>query len=226
MTPLYALIPLFFYLTGSIPVALITGRALKGIDIRNEGSGNAGAGNSFRVLGPLGGGVVLVLDFLKGLLPVLLLKMYLDAQQAGSSGGSTSAAAEIFTVFCIFCLVAGHAFPVFASFRGGKGAASSAGAVTALVPQAAPLCLAAFLIILILTSYLSLASLTAAWTLPPAYLLAWRAGWTGMSPVYLIFFILAALLITILHRKNIRRLIKGEERKTVFFPSGSFRKKN
>ncbi len=202
MSPLYLLLPLFFYLIGSIPFALITGKLVKGIDIREEGSGNAGAGNSFRILGALPGTAVLALDFLKGFLPVFLLRPHMT---------------ELFAVFCIICLVAGHVFPIFASFRGGKGVSSSAGALTALVPPAAPICLLVFGVILLRSSYLSLASMSAAWSLPLAYFMTSLAGWTDFSKVYLVFFLVTAALITLLHRKNISRLIRGDERKTVIF---------
>ena len=194
-----AVVALGSYAVGSIPFALIASRILKTDDIRNQGSGNAGATNVFRVLGWKAAVFVLIFDFLKGFLPVFfVLRM-------------TSGAHPFMPMLALGAIVIGHAFPLWAGFRGGKGVACTAGGITAIFPLAAPVCLGVFIIVLAAGSYVSLASLAAAWSLPLLYALAGRFGPTGRSTETLIFFLIAAAGISILHRKNIGRLIRGEE---------------
>ncbi|MDF1567023.1 MAG: glycerol-3-phosphate 1-O-acyltransferase PlsY [Spirochaetaceae bacterium] len=194
------------YLVGSLPFALIFGRIFAGIDIREKGSGNAGATNVYRVLGWKAAAAVLVLDLMKGFLPVFLTPV------AALSAGE----ADALKIGVLAAVVIGHAYPLWAGFRGGKGVASSAGGITALYPIAAPFCLAVFAAVLAVSSYVFLASLVAAWILPFVYLgVTWIRG-SALSVTLLIFFCLIPLGITWLHRKNIRRLIRGEETKFHF----------
>ena len=198
--PLQAvLVTLGSYAVGSIPFALIASHILGKGDIRNHGSGNAGATNVFRVLGWKAAVFVLVADFLKGFLPVFfVLRM-------------TSGARPLIPMLALSAIVIGHAFPLWAGFRGGKGVACAAGGITAIFPLAAPVCLGVFIIVLAAGSYVSLASLAAAWSLPLLYVLVTRFGPSGRSTETLIFFLLVATGISFLHRKNIGRLIRGEE---------------
>ena len=194
------LMVLLAYLLGSIPTAVIAGKLLKGIDIRGEGSGNAGATNAARILGWKAGIVVAVVDLAKGLLAVLLV-----ARIAPLAGGGAPA-------LCGIAAVTGHVFPVFAGFRGGKGVATAAGAAIALFPILAPFCLAVFLLVAAASRWIVVASLTAVFVLPGMYLTSclfearfdpWKAG----------FAVAVFLFIVMTHRGNIARLIRGEERK-------------
>lgn len=188
------LIVLFAYLSGSISSAVWYGRLLHGVDIRKHGSGNAGATNSLRVLGKTAGIVVLIIDFLKGLLPVLLAK-YLNFP-------------EPIVLLAGFVAVLGHLLPVFANFKGGKGVATSMGVVVATMPLAALICFAVFFITVLLTKYVSLGSILGALSFPVSVLI-----FTEDSPYLLIFSVILALLLTFTHRKNIERLLAGIESK-------------
>jgi acyl phosphate:glycerol-3-phosphate acyltransferase len=187
------------YLLGAIPTAVIAGRLLKGIDIRTEGSGNAGATNTARVLGFKAGLVVAVIDLAKGLAAVLLVSRI--APLAGFAGA----------VLCGIAAIAGHVFPVFVGFRGGKGVATAGGAAIALFPILAPICLAFFLLTAALSRWVSLASLVAAFTLPAAYLVACALGAT-FDPWLLGFAVAVFLVTTVTHRGNIGRLLRGKEK--------------
>lgn len=188
------------YLIGSIPTALIISRSFFGIDIRDYGSGNMGATNTFRVLGPRYGTVVMVFDILKGLLATLLvfsLPYYVEheIERVNMMIGLGMAA------------VLGHIFPVFANFKGGKGVATLFGMIVALQPIVAACCVGVFLIVLYLTRYVSLSSILAALMLPVAVLWIWNES----ELLYRIFTLLVAVLVVITHQKNIVRLIKGVE---------------
>jgi glycerol-3-phosphate acyltransferase PlsY len=197
------------YLLGSIPTAIIAGRLLKGIDIRTEGSGNAGATNAARALGFKAGLVVAGIDLAKGLMAVLLVSRI--ALIPGSAGA----------VLCGIAAVAGQVFPVFAGFRGGKGVATSAGAAIALFPILAPFCLACFLLVAALGRWVSLASLAAAFALPAAYLVSCAFG-SVFDPWRMAFATAVFLIETFTHRGNIARLFRGEEKKLEF--KGMFRR--
>jgi acyl phosphate:glycerol-3-phosphate acyltransferase len=197
------------YLLGSIPTAVIAGRLLKGIDIRTEGSGNAGATNAARTLGFKAGLVIAVIDLAKGLAAVLLVSRI--APLPGSAGA----------VLCGITATAGQVFPVFAGFRGGKGVATSAGAAIALFPILAPFCLACFLVVAALGRWVSLASMAAALALPAAYLLSCAFG-SVFDPWRMAFAAAVFLIATFTHRGNIARLLKGEEKKLDFM--GIFRR--
>jgi glycerol-3-phosphate acyltransferase PlsY len=198
------------YVIGSIPFAVIAGRLWKGVDIRSEGSGNAGATNVYRVLGWKAALAVLTADFAKGFLPVFFSTGLFAVMSADSAAGRFSP--TVLKILVLIAVVLGHAFPLWAGFRGGKGVACSAGGVTALFPVAAPVCLAVFVLTLLITSYVSAASLITAWSLPLVFVILRRLNRGGEDPVLMtVFFVLVALIITVLHRKNIIRLIRGEE---------------
>ncbi|MCB9169284.1 MAG: glycerol-3-phosphate 1-O-acyltransferase PlsY [Flavobacteriales bacterium] len=191
---------LIAYLIGSIPTAVWWGRAFFGIDVRDQGSRNAGATNTFRVLGPKAGVPVLLIDIAKGFLPVRLLP-----ELSGLEPHSD--AWTIFRVVLVVITVIGHLYPVLAGFRGGKGIATSLGGILAVHPGAAFVCMGAFLIIFLSTRYVSLGSLTAAVTFPVAILLIFHET----SPVLIVFSVVMCLLVLYTHRQNIARLMRGTE---------------
>jgi haloalkane dehalogenase len=193
------LVVLAAYLVGSLPAAWLAGKVRR-VDLAREGSGNLGATNTFRVLGPVAGTAVLAFDVAKGLVAVLVLP--------GAAGGP---AFEGLPVLAGVACVLGHVFPVWFGFRGGKGVATGAAVAFALAPWAAPVSLAAFLLVAGATRYISLASLTAAAVLPVAYLLVTPGP--GWSPWVLRFCLGTGALVFVTHRGNLGRLVRGEERK-------------
>ncbi|MDX9750383.1 MAG: glycerol-3-phosphate 1-O-acyltransferase PlsY [Flavobacteriales bacterium] len=188
------------YLCGSIPTSLWWGRARHGIDIREHGSRNAGATNTFRVLGWRAGVPVLLIDVLKGFIPVRLLP--------NLSGLEPDTAPWMWLrVMLVAAAVLGHLYPLLAGFRGGKGVATSLGGVLAVHPGAAAICIGVFFIVFLLSRFVSLASLCAAVAFPLAVALIYHEA----SPVKVGFAILLCLLIFYTHRQNIGRLLRGEE---------------
>ncbi|HQW85966.1 MAG TPA: glycerol-3-phosphate 1-O-acyltransferase PlsY [Flavobacteriales bacterium] len=188
------------YLIGSIPTSVWWGRALHGIDVREHGSRNAGATNTFRVLGPRAGVPVLLIDVLKGFLPVRVLPNFSGLVVDGEGW-------MWLRVVLVLAAVLGHLYPVFAGFRGGKGVATSLGGVLAVHPGAALLCVAAFAVVFGLSRYVSLGSMTAAVIYPLAVLLVFHET----SPVKVGFAVVLCLLVLYTHRQNIGRLWRGEE---------------
>ncbi len=195
-----ALLIMLAYLIGSIPTALIISKHFFGIDIRDYGSGNMGATNAFRVLGPKFGTIVMVMDILKGMLAVglfYLLPFYLhdELQRTNFMMGLGLAA------------VMGHIFPLFANFKGGKGVATLLGMLIAVQPVVAVCCVGVFVVVLYLTRYVSLSSILGAIMLPVSVLWIWNEK----ELTYRIFALLVASLVIITHQKNIGRLLRGME---------------
>lgn len=196
---------IFAYLLGSLPTAVWAGKILRGIDIREHGSGNAGATNAMRVLGPGIGVAVLLIDAAKGIAAVAL------AGYVGQAYFSD----EVFVLFQLFfgaMAVLGHVFPVFASFRGGKGIATLVGVVFIMFPSAFLICLAVFLATFFATRYVSLGSLMAAVALPVVVI--WIKDITLLPKV--IFAISVAFFVPITHKNNIKRLLSGKENRISF----------
>lgn len=189
------------YLLGSIPTAVWIGKYFYNIDVREHGSGNAGATNVFRVLGKRAGIPVLLLDILKGLVAVKLA--YLNSDLEGSY--------RFVNLQLVLGLasLAGHIFPVFASFRGGKGIATLLGIVLAILPFAALASMAIFLIVLFASGYVSLSSMIAATSFPLIIIFIFKVT----VPSLIIFSIVIAAMVLITHQKNIVRLIRKEEGK-------------
>jgi glycerol-3-phosphate acyltransferase PlsY len=188
------------YLIGSIPTALIISKKFFGIDIRDFGSGNMGATNAFRVLGPKYGTIIMVLDILKGIFAVGLfyfLPYYLTNELERTN----------FMMGLGLAAVVGHIFPVFANFKGGKGVATLLGMLIAVQPIIAVCCIGVFLFVLFLTRYVSLSSILGAIMLPVCVLWIWNEHEIS----YRLFALLVALLVIITHQKNISRLLKGAE---------------
>ena len=186
---------------GSIPTAVWIGKFFYKIDVREYGSGNAGATNTFRVLGKKAGIPVLLIDVLKGYLAVNLA--YFSPYVVG---GNQFINLEL--VLGIASLV-GHIFPLFASFRGGKGIATLLGIVLGVHLFGALICMAIFIIILIISGYVSLGSMLSAICFPIIVIFIFKST----VPSLIIFSILIAIMVLITHQKNIERLLRKEESK-------------
>lgn len=199
---------LMAYLLGSIPSAIWVGRKFYGIDVREHGSGNAGATNVFRVLGKGPGTVVLLMDIVKGYLAVVLA--YMMEKHLYSEEISNASNSWFFPVFFGVLSVIGHMLPVFAKFKGGKGVATFFGIIIALDPRVAGLALLVFVLVNIVTGYVSVGSLMAGLSIPVLFLQVF--GYRDMSIV--VFGVSVGVLIVYTHRKNIKRLMAGEETKS------------
>jgi glycerol-3-phosphate acyltransferase PlsY len=216
------------YLIGAIPSSLWYGKMVHNVDIRDHGSGNAGATNTFRILGWKAGTLVLLFDFGKGLICTLFVSQL--AYQIGSGPISFYENWDVDSMVLILCGVAavvGHMFPVYAGFIGGKGAATACGMLYGIEPLSISITLALFLIIMFLTHYVSLASITGAFVFPFSQLtLRYGFGW-DIDGSIMIFSSLIALGIIIKHKGNIKRLMEGNENRIESFrPSeGRLKKK-
>lgn len=188
------------YLIGSIPTALIISRRFFGIDIREYGSGNMGATNTFRVLGSRYGTIVMVIDILKGIIASSLYELL-------PFYGGDELQRTNFIIGLGMASVIGHIFPIFANFKGGKGVATLFGMVLALQPVVALSCVGVFLFVLYLTRYVSLSSILAALMLPICVLWIWNEN----EVLYRVFTLLVALLVIFTHQKNIGRILRGVE---------------
>lgn len=190
------------YLIGSIPSSVWISRHFFDIDIREYGSGNAGATNTFRVLGPKWGTIVMAADMIKGIIAVklaLLLPAYFGSEirlQTLQLGLGLAA-------------VLGHIFPIWAEFRGGKGVATLFGIVLGISPWTALGCVGVFLMVLYLTRFVSLSSILASVAFPVFILVIFNVD----NHIYRLFAIAVALMVILTHQKNIGRLLKGLEGK-------------
>jgi glycerol-3-phosphate acyltransferase PlsY len=194
------------YFAGSIPFGLIIGKTIKGIDLRDHGSGNIGATNAGRVLGHKWGLICLVLDALKGLLPVIILPQLLFA--------TNSSVLSHASVLAGIATIVGHMFPCWLGFRGGKGVATSLGVLLVLSPWGVLIAAILFFVSLVVWRFVSLSSMIAATgfgtyelmrlTPSPFSETTWSQG---------LFAIMVPVLIIVQHRSNIRRLLMGEESK-------------
>lgn len=196
------------YLCGSIPTAVWIGQAFYGVDVREYGSGNAGATNTFRVLGKQAGIPVMLLDILKGW-TATNLAFFIGVT---TTGGINSIPYTNYELALGIAAVMGHLFPVFAGFRGGKGIATLFGMVLAIHLHAALLCVCMFIIVLLVFKYVSLGSITAGFT----YLIGVSFVFPSNRSV-VIYGMCMFLLILVTHQKNIERLLKGSESKTNLF---------
>jgi glycerol-3-phosphate acyltransferase PlsY len=216
------------YLIGAIPSSLWYGKTVHNVDIRDHGSGNAGATNTFRILGWKAGTLVLLFDFGKGLICTLFVSQL--AYQIGNGPISFYENWDVDSMVLIMSGVAavvGHMFPVYAGFIGGKGAATACGMLYGIEPLSISITLALFLIIMFSTHYVSLASITGAFVFPFSQLtLRYGFGW-DIDGSIMIFSSLIALGIIIKHKGNIKRLMEGNENRIESFrPSeGRLKKK-
>jgi len=190
------------YLLGSIPSAVWAGRIFHGIDVREHGSGNAGATNVIRVLGWKTGVPVLIFDMVKGFLAAMLPKLFNLAPEESTMLVNLQ-------IFTGLMAIIGHIFPVFAGFRGGKGVATMFGILLAIHPSVTMLCLGVFLIFFLSTGIVSVGSMAAGTAFPVLLLTLFNTP----SVFFRIFSVLVAVALIVTHRKNIQRLLKGEEKR-------------
>lgn len=196
------------YLIGSIPTSVWVSKRFFGIDIRDYGSGNAGATNTYRVLGARWGTFVMIVDMVKGIIATslyLLLPFYVipahDWDRTNLMIGLGLAA------------VIGHIFPIWAGFKGGKGVATLFGMVVAIQPLVAVCCVGVFLLVLYLTRFVSLSSILAGISFAVFILFIFNDDVT----LYRVFSVAVALLILLTHQKNINRILNGTESKVPIF---------
>ncbi|MBL7751368.1 MAG: glycerol-3-phosphate 1-O-acyltransferase PlsY [Chitinophagaceae bacterium] len=190
------------YLIGSIPTSVWVSKHFFGVDIRDYGSGNAGATNTYRVLGPRWGTFVMIVDMLKGIVAVrlaFLLPFYIghETQMTNLQIGLGLAA------------VVGHIFPIWAEFKGGKGVATIFGLVLGISPLTAVSCVGVFLLVLYLTRFVSLSSILASIAFPIFILVIFNVD----NDFYRIFAVAVSLMVLVTHQKNIGRLLRGSESK-------------
>ncbi len=197
------------YLLGAIPTSIIAGKLLKGIDIRQHGSGNAGATNVFRVLGWKAGLVVLIIDMLKGWIPTVYVSQL--GIESGLGWGLIN-----FQIIAGFSAMFGHIWTIFAKFKGGKGVGTGAGMLIGLAPLAVLICLVVFIAIVAATRFVSLGSILAASTFAIVIFVQKFALSQPVPNELLIFSVFIPMLIIFTHRSNIQRLLKGEESKISF----------
>ncbi|MEY3819630.1 MAG: hypothetical protein RLZZ425_1103 [Bacteroidota bacterium] len=190
------------YLIGSIPTSVWVSKHFFGIDIREYGSGNAGATNTFRVLGSKWGSFVMLVDVIKGVVATslyLLLPHYLTNELHQTN----------FMLGLGLAAVLGHIFPIWANFKGGKGVATLLGMAVAIQPIVAACCIAVFLSVLFLTRFVSLSSVLAG----IAFMVFILFVFNEQPTFYRIFAVLVALMVVLTHQKNIGRILKGTESK-------------
>lgn len=190
------------YLIGSIPTAVWVSKYFFGIDIRDYGSGNAGATNTYRVLGSKWGTFVMIVDMLKGVLATslyILLPHYLNDEWDRTN----------FMIGLGLAAVLGHIFPIWAGFKGGKGVATLFGMAVAIQPVVAVCCVGVFLLVLYLTRFVSLSSILASVAFAVFILFIFNEK----EPLYRVFAVAVALMVILTHQKNINRLLRGTESK-------------
>jgi len=197
----YIIMALVAFLVGAFPTSYLSGRLLQGIDLREYGSGNLGATNVYRVMGARPAMIVLAADIFKGFAPVFWLPSF-------------TAQIDVTALKVVLGLaaVAGHVFSPFVGFRGGKGVATGAGVVFAICPLAVVLCMAVWLAFLAIFRIVSVASIAAAVSLPVFINLTMEHSGAGFATIQA-FSIALAAVVFFTHRSNIKRLIKGEEKR-------------
>ena len=202
MISLFAVVVLS-YLIGSFPTAILVSKYLKGIDIRDYGSGNAGGTNVLRTLGWKAGISVMLIDVAKG---------WVAAYYIAEFGYENGIILPIFVqIIAGISAIMGHVYTVFAKFKGGKGVGTAAGMLIAIYPLALLFCFSVFLLVAFSTKYVSLASILAAITLPISLYLIEIYTEQPTPPIQFYFAVSVALFIIFNHRSNIGRLFRGEE---------------
>lgn len=195
------------YLLGSIPTAVWIGKHFYQIDVREHGSKNAGATNTFRVLGKKPGTIVLVIDVIKGVVASMSPIIFNDIFEI-----SYAFLISLRLLSSIFSMI-GHVLPIFAQFKGGKGVATSLGVLIGLQPFAALLCFGVFLLIFIISKYVSLGAIISAIIYP---FIVYNVD-PNVLFHEMIFTVILSSAVVFTHRKNISRLLKGEENKMNLF---------
>mgnify|MGYP006269965189 CR=1 FL=1 len=194
------------YLIGSIPTAIWVSKKFFGIDIRDYGSGNAGATNTFRVLGKKWGTLVMVVDVVKG---VIATSLYILIPHYVLQTPQSELHRTNFMIGLGLSAVLGHVFPIWAGFKGGKGVATLFGMAISIQPLVAGCCVAVFLLVLYLTRFVSLSSILAGISFMVFILFIFNEK----EPLYRIFAVIVALMVVLTHQKNIGRILKGTESK-------------
>ncbi len=202
----YLITGIISYLVGSVPTAVWIGKAWHNVDVREHGSNNAGATNTFRVLGKKAGIVVLSIDVAKGVLatvvPFAVLALIKNADSS----------LELLRIEAAVLAIIGHIFPLFAQFKGGKGVATSLGVIVGIQPMAAAICIGLFMIVFISSKYVSLGSIAASLLFPVTVFF--------LEPGSVIVFWFSVALsggVIFAHKKNIVRLMNGTESKMNLF---------
>lgn len=206
------------YIVGSIPGSLWSSKLLYGIDVREHGSGNAGATNTFRVVGWQAGVVATIVDMGKGAVAAGLLPLWAPFGAFPTFGISAPAeGAVIVALLCGLAAVIGHMFPVFAGFQGGKGVNTAAGILLALTPISTLLTIAVFLVTLLTFRYVSLGSILASVAFPTIVTVRKYVFGAELSVGLLVFGVVIALAIVVAHQSNIKRLLAGNENRVSSF---------
>ncbi len=200
ITPINILALIFAYLIGSIPTSVWLGKYYHGIDIREHGSGNAGATNTFRIFGKKLGITVLIVDVLKGWIAVKLFYVLYESGQSVD---------ELFNlkIRLGICALLGHVFPIYVGFKGGKGVATLLGIILAINHEAALMSIGVFLIILVISGYVSLSSIIAGVFFPVVVMVISKTS----QPDMVVFALMITIAVVITHQKNIERLLSKKE---------------
>ena len=200
ITPINILALVFAYLIGSIPTAVWLGKFYHGIDIREHGSGNAGATNTFRIFGRRLGIIVLIVDILKGWIAVKLFYVLYESGQSVD---------ELFNlkIRLGICALLGHVFPIYVGFKGGKGVATLLGIILALNHEAALMSIGVFLIVFLISRYVSLSSIVAGLFFPVVVMVISKTS----QPAMVVFALMISVAVIITHQKNIERLLSKKE---------------
>jgi glycerol-3-phosphate acyltransferase PlsY len=193
------------YLIGSIPTSVWIGKWFFNTDIREHGSGNAGSTNAMRILGWKVGIIVLIVDMFKGWLAVNLI--HLTQYYTPETGNFIT-----FQLMLGTAALLGHIFPVYVGFRGGKGVATLFGLVLAINPEPTLICTGIFVIMLLITKYVSLSSMIAGFSFPILMIFVFKET----TPALLVFSVIVSILLLLTHQKNIERLLRNQEKKVTF----------
>jgi glycerol-3-phosphate acyltransferase PlsY len=206
ITPINVLALVFAYLIGSIPTSVWLGKYYHGIDIREHGSGNAGATNTFRIFGKKLGITVLIVDILKGWIAVKLFYVLYESGQSVD---------ELFNlkIRLGICALLGHVFPIYVGFKGGKGVATLLGIILAINHEAALMSIGVFVITLVLSGYVSLSSIIAGIFFPVVVMVISKTS----QPAMVVFALMITIAVVITHQKNIERLLSRKESRVAVF---------
>ncbi|HRP01480.1 MAG TPA: glycerol-3-phosphate 1-O-acyltransferase PlsY [Candidatus Kapabacteria bacterium] len=212
--PYILLIAIISYLLGSVPTAVIISKLFYKSDIREQGSGNMGSTNTYRVLGVKWGIFVQVVDILKGYLAVTLIATTLGAGLIIPNATSFEDI-TLLKIMAGISAIIGHIFPVFAGFRGGKGINTATGMLLGLVPTDVLIAFALFAIALLSSGYVSLGSIVAAFTIPGSLMLRYNVFGADIPGYHILVYFSLSILVLVLftHRTNIKRILSGTENK-------------
>jgi acyl phosphate:glycerol-3-phosphate acyltransferase len=198
------------YLIGSIPFSWLVARRAARLDIRKTGSGNVGATNVLRSVGKRAGILALLLDGSKGWVVVYLARLWVESEgwPFGTDGATIADSPSFWFGLAALVAVIGHMFPLWLRFQGGKGVATAAGAYLGIDPTALLLTVAAFVLVVSITRYVSVGSIVAAAVFP-----LFVRFLTGGTTWEIVFTVLIGILVIVKHHNNMTRILRGEERK-------------